>query len=388
LAQIAIQALNKSFGDTRVLEEISLNIQDGEFLTLVGPSGCGKSTLLRIIAGLESQTEGHISIGGCQVDQLRPKDRNLAMVFQSYALYPHLTVRENIVTPLRMRNHNWYQRLPLIGNLMPGAEHRNHEMETKVNQVSELLQIGHLLDRRPGELSGGQRQRVALGRAMVRSPDAFLMDEPLSNLDAKLRVHMRTEIAQLHKQLGTTFIYVTHDQAEAMTMSDRIALMMDGELLQVATPEEIYRNPVDVRVAEFIGSPKINLLPAIAGAGGRINVCNQPLRIATPDPLVQSVTLGVRPENVELSIRERSDLQGRLVYLENMGAEFIAHVDVPGLETPVLVRCDVEQGHQLKLDQQIGIRIKPKHALLFNDQGRRIESCKLHQEARHESACA
>ena len=157
--------------------------------------------------------------------------------------------------------------------------------------------------------------------------------------------------------------------------------------MQVATPEEIYRNPVDVRVAEFIGSPKINLLPARAGAGGRISVCNQPLRISTPDPLVQSVTLGVRPENVELSIRERSDLQGQLVYLENMGAEFIAHVDVPGLETPVLVRCDVEQGHQLKLDQQIGIRIKPKHALLFNDQGRRIESCKLHQEARHEFAC-
>lgn len=388
MAQIEIQKLHKSFGNTQVLEQIDLDIRNGEFMTLVGPSGCGKSTLLRIIAGLESQTEGHIRISDKQVDQLSPKDRNLSMVFQSYALYPHLTVKENIATPLRMRNYSWYERLPLLENLMPGSKARRQEIEHKVDQVSELLQIGHLLDRRPGELSGGQRQRVALGRAMVRSPEAFLMDEPLSNLDAKLRVHMRSEIAQLHKQLGTTFIYVTHDQAEAMTMSDRIALMMNGELLQVATPEEIYRNPVDIRVAEFIGSPKINLLPGKVVANGQVVVCGQPLRISSEESTGTEVTVGVRPENAVVCSLEQADIQGTLVYLENMGPEFFAHIAIAGIPGPVLIRCDVEQGHQLQADCQVGIRIKPKHSLLFNKQGRRISATKLNQEVYHEPVSA
>jgi multiple sugar transport system ATP-binding protein len=388
LAQISIQKLNKSFGDTPILEQINLDIRDGEFMTLIGPSGCGKSTLLRIIAGLESQTEGHIHIGAKQVDQLGPKDRNMAMVFQSYALYPHLSVRDNIATPLRMRNYRWYQRLPLLEKLMPGAEIRKHDTENKVDQVSELLQITHLLDRRPGELSGGQRQRVALGRAMVRSPEAFLMDEPLSNLDAKLRIHMRSEIAQLHKQLGTTFIYVTHDQAEAMTMSDRIALMMDGELLQVATPEEIYRNPVDIRVAEFIGSPKINLLPGKVVHNGQVIVCGHLLCLTTQVTEGSEVIVGVRPENATVCPPDTADIQGTLIYLENMGPEFFAHIAIAGISEPILVRCDVEHGQQLLLNTRVGIRIKLIHSLLFNTQGRRVASTKLRQEVCDEPACA
>lgn len=385
MAQISIKKLNKSFGDTLILEQVDLDIRDGEFMTLIGPSGCGKSTLLRIIAGLESQTKGHIHIGAKQVDQLGPKDRNIAMVFQSYALYPHLTVKDNIATPLRMRNYRWYERLPLIEKLISGTDTRKQEIETKVGQVSELLQITHLLGRRPGELSGGQRQRVALGRAMVRSPEAFLMDEPLSNLDAKLRVHMRTEIAQLHKQLGTTFIYVTHDQAEAMTMSDRIALMMDGELLQVATPEEIYRNPVDIRVAEFIGSPKINLLPGKVLSNGRVMVCGHPLRLTTKLAAASEVTVGVRPENAVVCSLDTADIRGTLTYLENMGPEFFAHIAIEGVSAPLLVRCDVEQGQRLEFNTLVGIRIKPNHSLLFNKQGRRVTSTKLAQEAIDES---
>ncbi|WP_417228391.1 ABC transporter ATP-binding protein [Amphritea sp.] len=387
MAEIAIRKLNKSFGETQILDQIDLTVRDGEFMTLVGPSGCGKSTLLRIIAGLESQTNGQINISGQPVDQLRPKDRNLSMVFQSYALYPHLTVKENIATPIRMRSYRWYQRLPLLAQLLPGAAERQAGIDSKVAAVAELLQIEHLLDRRPGELSGGQRQRVALGRAMVRDPAAFLMDEPLSNLDAKLRVHMRTEIAQLHKQLGTTFIYVTHDQAEAMTMSDRIALMMDGELLQVATPEEIYRNPVDVRVAEFIGSPKINLLPGEVNNAGRVVVCGCPLRVATL-PGLANIRVGVRPENATVCRAEQGDIQGRLIYLENMGAEFFAHITIDTLAEPMLVRCDVEQGQQLLLGATVGIRIKPKHTLVFDQQGRRVVSEKVAAEVHHESVTA
>ncbi|MFT6913805.1 MAG: multiple sugar transport system ATP-binding protein [Motiliproteus sp.] len=386
MAQITINTLNKSFGNTSVLKNIDLDIKEGEFMTLVGPSGCGKSTLLRIIAGLESQSGGHLKIGGKVVDELRPRDRNLAMVFQSYALYPHLSVYDNIATPLWMREKSVWQRLPLIGPYLPGSRKIDAQIHQQTCQAAELLQIEHLLQRKPGQLSGGQRQRVALGRAMVRSPAAFLMDEPLSNLDAKLRVHMRTEIAQLHRRLGTTFIYVTHDQAEAMTMSDRIALMMDGELLQVATPEEIYRNPQDLRVAEFIGSPKINLLPGTVTQQGLVRVCDRELRIATDAPVDSLVTIGVRPENALVCTTEQGDLTGTLSYLENMGAEFFAHISVPQLSKPLLVRCDVEQGHQLQLDSRVGIRIKPKHALLFDQQGKRIPSRKFKQESADEQS--
>src|SRR5829696_10429128 len=220
MASVELSGISKAFGDTSVLNGIDLSIRDGEFLTLVGPSGCGKSTLIRIIAGLEAQDEGSIAIGGSPIDHLRPHERRVAMVFQSYALYPHMSVRANLSLPLVMSRLRLHERLPLIRLLSRRRREVMHSIEGEVEAVAQQLQLGALLDRRPAQLSGGQRQRVALGRAIVRHPDVFLMDEPLSNLDAKLRVHMRTELAELHQRLGATFIYVTHDQVEAMTMSN------------------------------------------------------------------------------------------------------------------------------------------------------------------------
>ncbi|MQX55353.1 ABC transporter ATP-binding protein, partial [Sinorhizobium meliloti] len=268
MAEISIRSIRKSFGATSVLKDVSLEIADGEFLTLLGPSGCGKSTLLRILAGLEVQTGGSLAIGDHVVDGVRPKRRDVAMVFQSYALYPHMTVAQNMALPLRMRRLSSWQRLPVVGRFLLGTTAVGAEIEKDVMRTAKALGIGHLLARKPGQLSGGQRQRVAVGRAMVRQPAVFLMDEPLSNLDAKLRVQMRAEIKELHQRLGVTFVYVTHDQSEAMTMSDRVAVMLDGELLQVAPPQEIYADPDDLRVAEFIGSPKINILEATLRSDG------------------------------------------------------------------------------------------------------------------------
>ncbi len=255
-----LAGIGKGFGADDVLKTIDLSVRPGEFLSLVGMSGCGKSTLLRIIAGLERPDRGRVSIGGADVTESDPSDRNLAMVFQSYALYPHMTVRQNIATPLRMRRLPLGARMPLMGRMMSSANVLQ-EIEASVMQAAETLQIAHLLDRKPGQLSGGQRQRVALARALVRSPAAFLMDEPLSNLDAKLRAHMRDELAALHRRLGATFVYVTHDQVEAMTMSDRIALMSEGRIEQLGTPDELYGQPATLTVARFIGTPSINLLP-------------------------------------------------------------------------------------------------------------------------------
>jgi len=218
MADLAIDRISKSFGRTRILHDVSLAVQDGEFLSLLGPSGCGKSTLLRIIAGLETRDTGSIAIGGRAVDALRPKARDVAMVFQSYALYPHYTVERNIALPLQMRRLSRWQRLPLVGRLLPGSRSARAEIATEVRGVAKALEIEPMLGRKPGQLSGGQRQRVALGRAMVRRPAVFLMDEPLSNLDAKLRVQMRVEIKELQQRLGATIVYVTHDQSEAMTM--------------------------------------------------------------------------------------------------------------------------------------------------------------------------
>jgi multiple sugar transport system ATP-binding protein len=272
MASVTIREIDKSFGATEVLKSVSLDIEDGEFIVLVGPSGCGKSTLLRIIAGLEKQSGGNIVIGDRVVDDLHASRRDTAMVFQSYALYPHLSVADNISVPLRMRQLSFLQRFPLINHIIPGTKEAKANIDKEVHNVTETLGISELLQRKPGQLSGGQRQRVAVGRAMVRHPQAFLMDEPLSNLDAERRVQMRAEIAELHRRLESTFIYVTHDQSEAMTMADRVAVMMDGELLQVASPKEVYENPSDIRVAEFIGSPKINILPAKVDKTGKISI--------------------------------------------------------------------------------------------------------------------
>jgi len=335
MATVELHSIRKSFGTTDVLKGVSLEIADGEFLSLVGPSGCGKSTLLRILAGLETQTGGSVRIGGTVVDGYRAADRDLAMVFQSYALYPHLTVAENIAVPLTMRRLSAAQRLPLVGGLLPGTRARRDEIMQTVRAAAETLEIAHLLDRKPGQLSGGQRQRVAVGRALVREPSAFLLDEPLSNLDAKMRVHMRAEIAQLNRQLGATFVYVTHDQAEAMTMSDRIAVMMEGEILQIGSPDVLYDHPADIRVAQFIGSPAINILPAESGEAGRIHVNGIASALRATGPAVEH--LGIRPE--ALSPCDGAGLiAGRVRLVENLGSDLFVQLDVPGVARPVVVR--------------------------------------------------
>jgi multiple sugar transport system ATP-binding protein len=284
MTNIELENVSKVFsGGIVAVDDVTLEIEDGEFVVLVGPSGCGKSTLLRMIAGLEEVSAGRISIGGQDVTDLAPRSRDIAMVFQSYALYPHMTVRQNIGYGLKVR------RAP------------KDEAKQRVEEVAEMLGLEELLDRRPAHLSGGQRQRVAMGRAIVREPKAFLMDEPLSNLDAKLRVGMRASLAQLHRRLGTTTVYVTHDQTEAMTLGQRVAVLRDGRILQVDTPQRLYHEPRDVFVAAFIGTPAMNLVEAAIygddAVFGRLRIRLDPTR--RPAPGHQRVTLGIRPEAFE-----------------------------------------------------------------------------------------
>lgn len=313
-----LAGIGKGFGGNDVLTEIDLSIKPGEFLSLVGMSGCGKSTLLRIIAGLEMPDRGTVAIGNADVTDADPSDRNLAMVFQSYALYPHMTVRQNIATPLRMRQLPFRARLPLVGRFIPGQRETLAQIDAQVAQAAETLQISHLLDRKPAQLSGGQRQRVALARALVRAPAAFLMDEPLSNLDAKLRAHMRGELSALHRRLGATFIYVTHDQIEAMTMSDRIALMSNGRIEQLGTPDELYQTPATLTVARFIGTPSINLLPVEIGAQGRVSLFGLETGLAAIGPERGAATLGLRAED----LTPRADgIPMRVSHIESQGAD-------------------------------------------------------------------
>jgi multiple sugar transport system ATP-binding protein len=264
---IVLAGIGKRFGPVAALAGVSLEVAAGEFVALVGPSGCGKSTLMRVVAGIEAPDEGEVRIGGRDVTRLRPAERDVAMVFQSYALYPHLTARQNIAVPILMRGKALH-RTPLLGRLLPEARRTRAAIAAEVERISAPLGLTALLDRRPAQLSGGQRQRVALARAVVRRPAAFLMDEPLSNLDAALRVQTRREIVEIHRRAGAATLYVTHDQEEALTMADRVAVMMAGEVLQVAAPEAIYADPTELRVAGFIGSPRINTLAAEAGAEG------------------------------------------------------------------------------------------------------------------------
>jgi multiple sugar transport system ATP-binding protein len=299
------KALTKSYGSAHVLHDISLSMGQGEFLVLVGPSGCGKSTLLNCIAGLEETTGGQLLIGGRDVTQEPPKDRDIAMVFQSYALYPTMSVAENIGFGMKIRKV------------------AKPEMDRKIGEVARLLQIDHLLDRRPSQLSGGQRQRVAMGRALVRDPKLFLFDEPLSNLDAKLRVEMRAEIKRLHKTTGASIVYVTHDQIEAMTLATRIVVLKGGIVQQIGTPEEIYDTPANTFVADFMGSPPMNLIPAMVTAEGldaggvRIGM-GQDWR---PSDWPGQVTLGLRPEHLSLAHDRKPDLTVEPTMIENTGAE-------------------------------------------------------------------
>ena len=322
---VRIRGLGKRFGETMVLDGIDLDIQAGEFVTILGPSGCGKSTLLRIVAGLETESAGSVTIDGTPMAGLAPNARDIAMVFQSYALYPHLTVAENIAVPLRMRAVKPWRR---ILGLMPRSVRRSIAAEVEI--VAATMRISSLLPRRPAQLSGGQKQRVALARAMVRRPRVFLMDEPLSNLDAELRVHMRAEIAQLHRQIGATFIYVTHDQVEAMTLGEKVVVLRDGVIQQVAPPKELYDAPANLFVAAFIGSPQMNLLDAavdgdhVVSAGLRLPV--RPGRIPAG---TSRVILGIRPTDVRIAAPGETGptLSGTVAVFEDLGAE--AHAIMP-----------------------------------------------------------
>ncbi|MFJ5367779.1 ABC transporter ATP-binding protein [Bosea sp. CER48] len=377
MAKVALTSIAKSFGQTKVLGGVDLDIADGEFLTLVGPSGCGKSTLIRIIAGLEHQDAGSVAIGGSGVDHMRPHERRVAMVFQSYALYPHMSVRANIALPLTMSRLQLWQRLPLLRLLSAQRRSVMRGIGADVDAVAAQLQLAHLLDRKPAQLSGGQRQRVALGRAMVRNPDVFLMDEPLSNLDAKLRVHMRTELAELHKRLGATFIYVTHDQVEAMTMSDRVAMMDAGSVLQLGTPSQLYEKPASLKVAQFIGSPTINLLPATVMAGGRLELFGQPLALAVPLAQGQAVALGIRSEALSLVPGEaggRASFSARLRRKENLGSEYILHFDHAGHDAvSVTMRATPAVAAGVDEATEVRLAFDESAAHVFASDGQRVE---------------
>ncbi|MDX0499603.1 ATP-binding cassette domain-containing protein [Sinorhizobium medicae] len=379
MSAITFDRIRKSYGATQVLRDVSLSIESGEFLTLLGPSGCGKSTLLRILAGLERQDGGSVRIGERLVDDLRPKRRDVAMVFQSYALYPHMTVAGNMAVPLRMRRLNSWQRLPLVGKLLPGTRPTLEEIDSEVSRTAAALGIGHLLARKPGQLSGGQRQRVAVGRAMVREPAVFLMDEPLSNLDAKLRVQMRAEIKELHKRLGVTFIYVTHDQAEAMTLSDRVAVMLDGELLQVAPPRDIYADPHDRRVAEFIGSPKINMLDGAVIDRGLMATSGAKLSVPESIAPGTKLTVGIRPEAFSLITKPDTPngIEGSVHLIEHMGSDLFVHLVVEGMNEPLIVRLHAERASHIESGHRLVVGVKPTQMMLFDEAGRRLQAAAI-----------
>src|SRR6188472_856514 len=322
MATVTFEGVNKVYGDFHAVKDLNLEIGDGEFMVLVGPSGCGKTTSLRMIAGLEEISSGELRIGDRVVNDVPPKDRDIAMVFQSYALYPHMTVRDNLAFGLKLR------KVP------------KPEIERRVKEAAETIQLQNLLDRKPKELSGGQRQRVALGRAIVREPAVFLMDEPLSNLDAKLRVQTRAEIARLHQRLRTTVVYVTHDQVEAMTMGDRIAVMNFGVLQQVGSPQELYERPVNKFVAGFIGSPAMNFINVtVQHDGGKTWLKNSDVELSVPDRFAanlagsgDALTAGIRPEHFEVGdAGDNADvakMRATVDVVEFLGNEELIHMRV------------------------------------------------------------
>jgi len=333
MKQIQLQQVSKRFGDIEVIPPLDLEIEEGEFVVFVGPSGCGKSTLLRLIAGLEDVSDGQILINGTDATAIPPASRGLAMVFQSYALYPHMSVRNNIAFPLRMAGLD------------------KAEQAKRVEEAAKVLNLTDYLDRRPGQLSGGQRQRVAIGRAIVREPTAFLFDEPLSNLDAALRVGMRLEISELHKRLATTMIYVTHDQIEAMTMADKIVVLQAGVIEQVGSPLELYHNPRNTFVAGFIGSPRMNLL---TGSEAKKH---------------GATTIGIRPEHLSISPK-KGEWEGVVGVSEHLGSDTFFHVNCPAFSETLTVRASGEV--QLAYGDKVYLTPDAAYLHKFDDKGLRI----------------
>ncbi|HYT95880.1 MAG TPA: ATP-binding cassette domain-containing protein, partial [Casimicrobiaceae bacterium] len=348
------------------VSDVSLDVPDREFLVLLGPSGCGKSTLLRMLAGLESVSSGEIHLNQRRVDQLPPTARDMAFVFQSYALYPHMTVRRNITFPLIMRQFKWWFHLPIIGGMAKRHIEESPQVSDLVGRTAKILALTEMMDRFPRTLSGGQRQRVALGRAMVRQPEVFLMDEPLSNLDAKLRMSMRAEIIKLHRDVGGTFVYVTHDQIEAMTMADKIVVMRDGVVEQIGDPLSLYDHPVNTFVAGFIGSPTMNMIPGLARVNGNGAIVEFAGGVSLPAPIGaraadgQAVLYGVRPEHCRLT--ERAGFPADVVVVEPTGADTQLYCRFSGQELTSLVRDRVS----CRPGDRVGLDPDPTHAHLFD----------------------
>ncbi len=357
MARVLIENITKSYGETEVLHGINTDIQDGEFIVIVGPSGCGKSTLLRMIAGLEEISSGTISIDGRVVNTLEPKDRDIAMVFQNYALYPHMTVFKNMAYGLQLRKFS------------------KKDIKKRVDQAAKLLQLEELLNRKPRQLSGGQRQRVAMGRCIVREPKVFLFDEPLSNLDAKLRVQMRLELRKLHKRLKVTSIYVTHDQVEAMTLGDRLVVINAGYAEQIGTPLDLYEKPATLFVAGFLGSPAMNFIKAQISADrkqARLSDSVQiPLNTGSADCGGKEVTLGIRPEHFSLTEQGHSTLPLTVDHAEFHGADTIIYGRLPGNDE--LLTARLPHIHHISQDKVLHLTAPPEHIHLFDPtSGKRI----------------
>jgi len=359
MADVSLRDVYKTFGKTEVIHGISCEIRDGEFIVILGPSGCGKSTLLRMIAGLEEITAGEIAIDGKVVNRLEPAERDIAMVFQNYALYPHMSVFNNMAYGLKIR------RMP------------KQEIDRRVRNAARILELTEFLDRKPRQLSGGQRQRVAMGRCIVREPKVFLFDEPLSNLDAKLRVQMRLEIRKLHEDLKITSVYVTHDQVEAMTLGDRLVVMENGYAAQVGSPLEIYQRPQSVFVAGFIGSPAMNFIDAQIDADGKAvgfaGGIHLPLDGQHPGAASGSmVTLGVRPEHFQLAPPEKAKIHLKVDHIELLGADTLVHGHFGEDKTILTIR--LQDVHHFKKNAAIALNIAPEKLHLFDPQtGKRID---------------
>ncbi|MGH1427656.1 MAG: ABC transporter ATP-binding protein [Arenicella sp.] len=363
MPNLKIKNLVKNFDDLQVIKGVDLDIEDKDFVVFVGPSGCGKSTMLRLIAGLEEITSGTIHLDGEDISNTAPAKRDLAMVFQSYALYPHMTIRDNMSFGLKLAG-------------MPKAE-----INEKINAVAKTLMLDKLLDRKPGALSGGQRQRVAIGRSIVRQPKIFLFDEPLSNLDAALRVNMRVELAKLHKKLDTTMIYVTHDQVEAMTLADKVVVFSAGHIEQIGTPMELYHSPANLFVAEFIGTPKISMIDGtVVNTDGNVQLKSDQtdagVVIATgrtfSDSLVgESVKVGIRPEHIQVVEKGKGHVNANVDLVENLGREIYCHLRLSSDKSVGLISC-LNGDAKVKANEQVGLHFDIDRICLFDSSGKAI----------------